>query len=220
MRKPTNPTRSTRPRTASNGTAVPLAVWPVDLSNPAADPYAATWLPELIAEYAPSTGTYLLLSPDTTDVAAALAVGPKRDNVTDIDTDAAATRVAVHLAIGLLHGSPTTHEAIGRCINLAGQSLAAGGLLVIVTRPGPATGVGAFDAVTGCVDTAAAKGFGYLQHLILADLTAPEADQVADPVEKGGRRGVHRTAHLDVTVFRRPTDSKRMSNSGMNGDPR
>jgi hypothetical protein len=188
------------PRSAPTS-AVPLAVWASPLDGAHDHPSGSPWLGRLINEYAPEGKPVLLYTPtarsshkSSDDAAASLLAAEQ----------SAQPSTPAGLVIALLHHTARDGDELGRHVRSAATGVDAGGRLAVVTSGGQRRQLRDRDPVVGAVEAASRLGLGFLQHLIVTDLgelaTGPR------PPLPSGRASVpvHRTAHLDVTVFQAP----------------
>ncbi len=188
---------------------VPLAVWPAhpDGTHEGAvahqehpQPDTVGWLLRLLDECTPDGSAAHVHTCDD----------PTADP--DLATSGGDAHVNSGLADGRLLGllvlrMEKQHYSAALSTRLLAQArslLHPGGRLAVVTHPAAAPGSQGTDPVSATVQTAAAAGFGYLQHIVVADLGVDPPDGPPAPPTGNHRqpRG-HPVRHLDITLFRR-----------------
>ena len=207
MNKPTpSPSPSTVAAVAPDP-GVPLAVWAAVLGKDLDDPALYRWLTHLTGEYTAPQGRALILVagsgrrayplPSTLDNT---GHQPPQLPVTDTAPEPGCADLVVVLA--QLH-RPNLKD-LEQCVAAARTGLRPGGRLAVVTRSRPTWRHRHEDLVAASVQTATAAGFGYLQHLIIAELSADEVAPATRPPTPGIWPPLHHTAHLDIPIFQLP----------------
>ena len=209
MNKPTTPP----PRSPSTVAAVtphpgvPLAVWTAVLGEDLDDPSLYRWLTRLTGQYTPPHGKALVLVSGCGRRAYPLPSSldntgrqPPQLPVTEAAPEPACADFVVVLA--QLHRP--NRKDLEQWVAAARTGLRTGARLALVTRSRPTWRHRHEDLVAASVQTATAAGFGYLQHLIIAELPAGEIAPATRPPTPGIWPPLHHTAHLDIPIFQLP----------------
>jgi hypothetical protein len=181
-------------------------VWTAVLGKDLYDPALYRWLSHLTGQYTPPGGQALILVSGSGR--RTFPLPPTLDITGQQPPQLQATRAGpepgcADLVVVLGHLHPPDLKDIEQWVDAAKTGLRPGGRLALVTRSRPTWRHRHEDLVAASVQTATAAGFGYLQHLIIADLPAGETAP-ATPPEPAPWPPLHDTAHLDIPLFQLP----------------
>ncbi|MFF2085442.1 hypothetical protein ACFVVM_16835 [Nocardia sp. NPDC058176] len=179
--------------------------WPAPLLSRTVDEFSAPGSRVLLIGWpAPtSRGILRMLEPDT--AAALAAIGEADRHGIDAPTPSTGIAEPVDLVVASLladHDDPA--QAAEHVTALATETMALGGLLVVLSRCRHSPSGVLLDPAGSVVAAAQAADLLYLQHIIAAPVSGHTviAAPPADPAAPGHSR--HLVAHTDVFVFLQP----------------
>ena len=188
--------------------SVPLAVWPLPRRSTTEPAGRSQLLHRLTLEYAPAERHVLLCEPARHRPEMQFTVWPTGQPSTPDGTGDSTIEAAPGLMIAVLDARAPRPEEFTLLAAIAAGVLRPGGLLVVITRSRQNRWRPHQDQVSRSVHAATAAGFGYLQHVVIVepdnrDSGSGDLQGTHNDTEYAAVM-LHRTTHLDVTIFRRP----------------